>query len=106
LPPGQVTALLAGVASALDTAHAVGLVHRDVKPGNILLDSARALPDHVYLSDFGLSKGITSSTGLTGAGRFLGTPDYAAPEQVTGDPVDGRADQYALACVAFTLLTG
>ena len=55
-------------------------------------------PDHVYLSDFGLSKGALSSAGLTGDGQFLGTPDYSAPEQIEGRAVDGRADQYALAC--------
>ena len=63
-------------------------------------------PDHVYLSDFGVSKGAISSVSLTGAGQFLGTPDYSAPEQIQGRAVDGRADQYALACVAYQLLTG
>lgn len=81
-------------------------MHRDVKPANILVDTGTGRPDQVYLSDFGLSKGALSSVGLTGTGQFLGTPDYSAPEQVSGRAVDGRADQYALACVAFTLLTG
>jgi serine/threonine protein kinase len=81
-------------------------VHRDVKPANILVDVRPGRPDHVYLSDFGVSKGATASVSLTGAGVFLGTPDYLAPEQIQGQPVDGRADQYALACVAFQLLTG
>jgi serine/threonine protein kinase len=97
--------VISAVAAALDAAHGVGLVHRDVKPGNILIDSVAGLPDHVYLSDFGLSKGIMSATALTGTGQFLGTPDFAAPEQITGKRIDGRTDQYSLACVAFTLLT-
>ena len=74
-------------------------MHRDVKPGNILIDAVSGLSEHVYLSDFGLSKGIMSSAGLTGTGQFLGTPDYAAPEQITGKRLDGRADQYALAWI-------
>ena len=106
LPAHRAASFISPVASALDAAHAAGLVHRDVKPGNILVDTRTGRPDHVYLSDFGLSKGTLSSVGLTGTGHFLGTPDYSAPEQVSGRAVDGRADQYALACVAFTLLTG
>jgi hypothetical protein len=106
LPANRAASFISPVASALDAAHAAGLVHRDVKPANILVDTRPGRPDHVYLSDFGLSKGALSSVGLTGTGQFLGTPDYSAPEQVSGRAVDGRADQYALACVAFTLLTG
>ena len=98
-------AIISPVASALDAAHSAGLVHRDVKPANMLVDVRPGRPDHVYLSDFGLSKGTASSVGLTGAGQFLGTPAYSAPEQIQGRPVDGRADQYALACTAFELLT-
>ena len=106
LPPGRALELLSPVASALDAAHAARLVHRDVKPGNILVDERPGRPDHVYLADFGLSKGAAAGVSLTGAGNYLGTPDYSAPEQVQGHHVDGRADQYALACVAFELLTG
>ena len=106
LPPDRAAEFLSPVASALDAAHRAGLVHRDVKPANILVDASADRPDHVYLSDFGVSKGAMSSTGATGTGHFLGTPGYSAPEQIRGRAVDGRADQYALACVAYELLTG
>jgi len=106
LPPDQVAAIISPVASALDAAHAAGLVHRDVKPTNMLLDARPGRPDHVYLADFGLSRAMLSSATLTGLGMFLGTPDYVAPEQIEGKPVTGRADQYALACAAFEMLTG
>jgi len=105
LAPDRVMAAIAAVASALDAAHAAGLVHRDVKPANMLRDNRPGRPDHVYLSDFGLSKGMQSSQ-LTGSSQFLGTPDYTAPEQIEGAAADGRTDQYALACSAFQLLTG
>jgi serine/threonine-protein kinase len=106
LTPERAASIFSPVASALDAAHAVGLVHRDVKPANILLDRRPGRPEHVYLSDFGLSKSAEVSLGLTAAGQFLGTPDYTAPEQIEGLPVDGRTDQYALACAVFELLTG
>jgi serine/threonine-protein kinase len=107
LLPGRAAAVISQVASALDAAHAAGLVHRDVKPANMLVDARPNRPDHVYLSDFGLSKKtLTTSVGLTGTGQFLGTPDYVAPEQIEGKPADGRTDQYGLACAAFELLTG
>jgi hypothetical protein len=108
LPPARAVDIVAQVASALDSAHAIGLVHRDVKPANMLLDAGAGSggPDHVYLSDFGLTKTSLAATGLTGTGQFLGTLDYVAPEQIQGRPVDGRADLYALACATFELLTG
>jgi len=108
LPPERVAELVSQVASALDAAHDRDLVHRDVKPANMLLDasSREGEADHVYLSDFGLTKTAMAVSGITGTGQFLGTLDYIAPEQIEGKPVDGRADQYALACAAFELLTG
>jgi DNA-binding beta-propeller fold protein YncE len=108
VPPGRVAEIVSQVASALDAAHGRGLVHRDVKPANMLLDASSGIgrPDHVYLSDFGLSKASLQTSGLTGTGTFLGTLDYISPEQIEGKPVDGRADEYALACAAFELLTG
>ncbi len=108
LPPARVVSIVTQVASALDAAHSYGLVHRDVKPANMLLDSTAgsARADHVYLSDFGLSKQSLSSSGLTGTGQFLGTLDYVAPEQIEGRPVDGRTDLYALAGSAFEMLGG
>ncbi|MCQ4043150.1 serine/threonine-protein kinase [Streptantibioticus rubrisoli] len=100
--------IAAQVASALDAAHAHGLVHRDVKPGNILV--AEGIdpdhPEHVYLADFGLMKRSLSLTGLTSTGQFVGTVDYVAPEQISGRPVDGRCDVYSLACVVYEALAG
>ncbi len=115
MPARRAVAFLSPVASALDTAHEAGLVHRDVKPANMLVDVGRLRPEHVYLSDFGLARRVDqhgqdvtglTATGLTTPGQFMGTPEYASPEQITGQDVDGRADQYALGCVAYTLLTG
>jgi len=106
LPGERAAFLLSPVASALDAAHAAGLVHRDVKPANILVDMSPGRPEHPYLSDFGLAKGTASATGMTGTGQFFGTPDFSAPEQISGKAVCPQTDQYALACVAFTILTG
>jgi protein kinase-like protein len=106
LAPARAAAFISPLASALDAAHDAGLVHRDVKPANVLVDAHPGRPEHVYLSDFGVSKGAVSSVSLTGAGHFVGTPDYSAPEQIQGLAVDGRTDQYALACVAYQLLAG
>ncbi|HMD22579.1 MAG TPA: protein kinase, partial [Streptosporangiaceae bacterium] len=106
LAPDRAADFVSPVASALDAAHSAGLVHRDVKPGNILVDARAGRPDHVYLSDFGIVKGAALGS-LTGVGSSnLGTPDYMAPEQISGQSVDGRTDQYSLACVTVQLLTG
>lgn len=106
LRPARAALILSQVASALDAAHRHGLVHRDVKPANMLIDVSADRPDHIYLSDFGLSKVAASASALTGTGMFLGTLDYIAPEQIDGQSVSGQADQYALACSAFELLSG
>jgi WD40 repeat protein len=100
----QAVAILGQVASALDAAHAAGLVHRDVKPSNILVDHG----GHAYLADFGIARSILpDATGVTHTGDpVLGTWDYLAPERLSRGPVDGRADQYSLACVLFECLTG
>lgn len=113
LPPGRVARLVAQVASALDAAHARGLVHRDVKPGNILVSRVEG-EDHAYLSDFGLAvpalagdpDGAPPSGGGAGSSRFAGTAAYVAPEQVLGHAVDARTDVYSLGCVLFHALTG
>jgi serine/threonine protein kinase len=108
LDPARALAILDQVARALDAAHARGLVHRDVKPGNILLAPPvlDGDPEHVYLVDFGLARSESDDRSIGGAGSFLGTPRYAAPEQAAGHPVDGRTDGYALGCVLFECLTG
>jgi Protein kinase domain len=102
LPPEQALSIVEQVAEALDAAHERGLVHRDVKPGNVLIDST----NHCYLCDFGLTKQLGEQSGTTVAGRLVGTLDYLAPEQIRQEPVDGRADRYALACVLYECLAG
>jgi serine/threonine-protein kinase len=108
LPVQRVLRIAAQVASALDAAHEHDLVHRDVKPGNVLVargtDSDH--PEHVYLTDFGLTKKSLSLTGFTTVGEFVGTLDYVAPEQIAGRPVDGRCDLYSFACVVYEALAG
>jgi hypothetical protein len=108
LPPARAAGIVAQVASALDAAHACGLVHRDVKPANMLLGGLAedGSEDHTYLSDFGISKTSQATTNLTLAGQVLGTLNYLAPEQIEGRAVDGRADAYSLACAAFEMLAG
>ena len=101
LEPGRAARLVAQVAAALDAAHAAGLVHRDVKPANVLLAD-----DHAYLSDFGLTRLAGSDTQLTESGRWIGTVEYCSPEQLRGERTDARADVYSLGCVLFAALTG
>jgi tetratricopeptide (TPR) repeat protein len=107
LAPAHAARLISQIAAALDAAHARDLVHRDVKPANVLV-TGRYPDEHLYLTDFGLTKRITDvgGGGMTATGGFVGTLDYIAPEQVSGNPVDGRADVYALGCVLYQLLTG
>ncbi len=101
LSPERAAHVVAQVAAALDAAHARGVVHRDVKPANVLLDA----DDHVYLTDFGLAKRIDSGSRQTRAGGWVGTLGYVAPEQIRGNGVDARTDVYALGCVLFHALT-
>jgi streptogramin lyase/tRNA A-37 threonylcarbamoyl transferase component Bud32 len=98
----RTSAIVGQVASALDAAHALDLVHRDVKPSNVLLTP----DDHVYVSDFGLTKRALSVSGLTATGQLVGTIDYVAPEHIKGDPIDRRADVYSLGCMVVECLTG
>ncbi|TFV68946.1 serine/threonine protein kinase [Blastococcus sp. CT_GayMR19] len=112
LPVERTLDLFTQIADALDTAHRAGLVHRDVKPGNILVAAGREHTrtghgDHVYLTDFGLTKRTAElSSGLTGTGHFLGTVDYVSPEQIQGKPVGPGTDIYALGGVLYECLTG
>src|SRR3954454_20687288 len=106
LEPALAAELVAQAASALDAAHARGLVHRDVKPANLLVAGDVPARPHVYLTDFGIARRDGSSVGLTTTGQWMGTPDYAAPEQIDGYDLDARSDVYALGCVLFAALTG
>ncbi|OBK21917.1 hypothetical protein A5634_08935 [Mycobacterium asiaticum] len=106
MPVDEVIPIVKAVASALDYAHHRGLLHRDVKPANVLLTDADGEGRRAYLADFGIARRIDDSAGLTETNVAVGTVSYAAPEQLRGDPVDSRADQYALACTTFHLLTG
>jgi serine/threonine protein kinase len=108
LAPAVALRIATQIASALDAAHDTGLVHRDVKPGNVLVargtDSDH--PEHAYLTDFGLTKKSLSLTGFTTVGQFVGTLDYVSPEQISGKPVDARCDVYGFACVVYECLAG
>ncbi|UJW34814.1 serine/threonine protein kinase [Saccharothrix sp. AJ9571] len=105
MAPDRTLGLLEQVADALDTLHGRGLVHLDVKPANVLVTSRESAREHVYVADFGLTR--RGATGhRTRGGDFLGSPTYAAPEHLRGEPLDGRTDQYALACVLYACLTG
>jgi hypothetical protein len=102
LEPGRAAAIVAQLAGALDAAHAAGLVHRDVKPANVLIAGS-----HVYLSDFGITRvQDAETTRITESGGWVGTVDFMAPEHLRGEPTDARADVYALGCVLHTTLTG
>jgi serine/threonine protein kinase/streptogramin lyase len=105
LDPRRAVAILEQVAEALDAAHEQGLVHRDVKPSNVLI-AAAAGREHCYLADFGLTKRTGSLSGVSAAGDIVGTLEYIAPEQITGDEVDARSDLYSLGCVLYECLTG
>jgi Protein kinase domain len=108
LPPEQTQVIGQQIAGALDAAHRSGLLHRDVKPGNIIIERGddSDSPSTAYLADLGLTKHLDSHGGVTGSGELLGTIDYIAPEQIAGSRIDGRADVYSLACVLFECLTG
>ena len=102
LPPERAVEICAQIGRALSSAHQRGLVHRDVKPGNVLLDNE----DHAYLMDFGLIRRTDVRGGPTRTGQFMGSVAYCAPEQIRGDQIDGRADLYSLGCVLYECLTG
>ncbi|HZN90864.1 MAG TPA: serine/threonine-protein kinase [Thermoleophilaceae bacterium] len=104
LDPARAAAIVAQVGAALDAAHAHGLLHRDVKPANVLVTEDPT--EHVYLTDFGLVKRVGTDAHLTRTGQLLGTIDYVAPEQIRGEEVDARSDIYSLGCVLFHALTG
>jgi hypothetical protein len=102
LEPARALVICGQVANALDAAHAKGLVHRDVKPSNVLLDAS----EHVYLADFGLTRRFDEQGSPIGEGRSVGTPAYLAPEQIDGGQIDGRTDVYSLGCLLYECLTG
>jgi Protein kinase domain len=106
MPVEDAMAIINAVASALDYAHHRGLLHRDVKPANILVTDSDGQPRRIFLADFGIARRVDDAAGLTATRMAVGTAAYAAPEQLMAGSVDGRADQYALACTAFHLLAG
>src|SRR3954447_17317090 len=106
LEPRRAVGIVRQVASALDAAYGAGLIHRDVKPANVLIAGAAAgAPDAVYLADFGIVR-ESDGTGITATGVAVGTPAYMAPERFTGVPVDHRVDVYALGCILYEMLAG
>lgn len=105
LDPRRALRLVEQIGDALDAAHERGLVHRDVKPGNVLI-AERSGREHSYLTDFGLTKQTSSISGLTGTGELVGTIEYVSPEQIRGEKIDGRADVYSLGCVLYECLAG
>jgi serine/threonine-protein kinase len=105
LDPARALRLIEQVGDALDAAHERGLVHRDVKPGNVLI-AGRSGREHSYLTDFGLTKQTSSISGLTGTGELVGTIEYVSPEQIRGEKIDERADVYSLGCVLYECLAG
>jgi hypothetical protein len=105
LRPEAAVGLIAQIGNGLDAIHAAGLVHRDVKPANVLLSVGEGA-DHAYITDFGVARNVSTQSGLTQTGRFVGTLDYVAPEQISGGAADARVDVYALGCLLFKLLTG
>jgi serine/threonine protein kinase, bacterial len=108
IPRAEAFAIVSAVADALDYAHLRGLLHRDIKPANILLTDSDTDPRgrRILLADFGIARQIGDISGLTATNMVMGTTAYAAPEQLMGKDIDGRADEYALGCTAFHLLTG
>jgi len=106
MPPDEVLRIITAVADALDYAHSKGLLHRDVKPANILMANHDTEGQRIMLADFGIARRIGETSSLTGTNMTVGTVAYSAPEQLKGEEIDGRADQYALAATAFQLLTG
>jgi hypothetical protein len=105
LEPEVAAELIAQIGNGLDAIHAAGLVHRDVKPANVLLAGGEGV-EHAYITDFGVARNVATESGLTQTGRFVGTLDYVAPEQISGGEIDARTDVYALGCLLFKLLTG
>jgi serine/threonine protein kinase len=105
LEPAVAVGLIAQIGNGLDAIHAAGLIHRDVKPANVLLGGGEGA-EHAYITDFGVARNVATESGLTQTGRFVGTLDYVAPEQISGTEIDARVDVYALGCLLFKLLTG